>query len=114
VPTSFLPDEDQGYAYVVVQLPNAASLERTNAVVSDVEKVILNTPGVQFLGHGVGRHHCGCLGLDYSAEYQEESETCAIDASHDGNCYSRVAPGSLVVTHRAIHHPRLKGVTAIA
>jgi HAE1 family hydrophobic/amphiphilic exporter-1 len=47
VPTSFLPDEDQGYAYVNVQLPNAASLERTTAVVQDVEKVIMNTPGVQ-------------------------------------------------------------------
>src|SRR5271154_6722696 len=46
VPTSFLPDEDQGYAYVNVQLPNGASLERTNAVVEQVEKVILNTPGV--------------------------------------------------------------------
>jgi HAE1 family hydrophobic/amphiphilic exporter-1 len=47
VPTSFLPDEDQGYAYVNVQLPNAASLERTTAVVRDVEKIIMNTPGVQ-------------------------------------------------------------------
>src|SRR5437016_4803580 len=47
VPTSFLPDEDQGYAYVSVQLPNAASLERTTAVVDSVEKMIMNTPGVQ-------------------------------------------------------------------
>ena len=47
IPTSFLPDEDQGYAYVNVQLPNAASLERTTAVVQDVEKTIMNTPGVQ-------------------------------------------------------------------
>src|SRR5438309_1738840 len=47
LPTSFLPDEDQGYAYVSVQLPNAASLERTTAVVDSVEKIILNTPGVQ-------------------------------------------------------------------
>ena len=46
VPTSFLPDEDQGYAYVSMQLPNGASLERTNAVVEQVEKVIMNTPGV--------------------------------------------------------------------
>ena len=30
VPSSFLPDEDQGYAYVNVQLPNGASLERTD------------------------------------------------------------------------------------
>src|SRR5437762_1036982 len=47
VPTSFLPDEDQGYSYVSVQLPNAASLERTTAVVDSVEKMIMNTPGVQ-------------------------------------------------------------------
>src|SRR5580704_14811230 len=46
VPTSFLPDEDQGYAYVSMQLPNGASLERTNAVVDQVEKIIMNTPGV--------------------------------------------------------------------
>src|SRR5271168_737339 len=46
VPTSFLPDEDQGYAYVTLQLPNGASLERTNAVVNQVEKTIMDTPGV--------------------------------------------------------------------
>ena len=43
VPTSFLPDEDQGYFYVNVQLPNAASLQRTDAVVEDVEKIIMAT-----------------------------------------------------------------------
>src|ERR1700677_4262210 len=42
VPSSFLPDEDQGYAYVNVQLPNAASLERTTAVTADVEKILMN------------------------------------------------------------------------
>ncbi|HYL85454.1 MAG TPA: multidrug efflux RND transporter permease subunit [Candidatus Angelobacter sp.] len=47
IPTSFLPDEDQGYAFVNVQLPNGASLQRTRAVVDDVEKIILNTPGVE-------------------------------------------------------------------
>ncbi len=48
IPTSFLPDEDQGYAFVNVQLPNAASLERTRAVVDEVEKIIMSTPGVQY------------------------------------------------------------------
>jgi len=46
VPTSFLPDEDQGYAYVNVQLPNGASLERTRAVVEQVEKIVMEAPGV--------------------------------------------------------------------
>jgi HAE1 family hydrophobic/amphiphilic exporter-1 len=47
LPSSFLPDEDQGYAYVNVQLPNGSSLERTTAVTADVEKILMNTPGVE-------------------------------------------------------------------
>src|SRR5271168_2012390 len=54
VPSSFLPDEDQGYAYVNVQLPNAASLERTTAVSADVEKILMNTPGVEHVTGFVG------------------------------------------------------------
>jgi HAE1 family hydrophobic/amphiphilic exporter-1 len=54
VPSSFLPDEDQGYAYVNVQLPNGASLERTTAVTADVEKILMNTPGVEHVTAFVG------------------------------------------------------------
>ena len=54
IPSSFLPDEDQGYAYVNVQLPNGASLERTTAVTSDVEKILMNTPGVEHVTGFVG------------------------------------------------------------
>ena len=54
IPSSFLPDEDQGFAYVNVQLPNGSSLERTTAVSKDVEKILMDTPGVEnvtcFLG----------------------------------------------------------------
>ena len=32
LPTSFVPDEDQGYLYLNIQLPNAASLERTRGI----------------------------------------------------------------------------------
>ena len=69
VPTSFLPDEDQGYAYVVVQLPNASSLERTNAVVGDVEKVILNTPGVQYATCLVGFNLLSYVRTTYNATF---------------------------------------------
>jgi hydrophobic/amphiphilic exporter-1 (mainly G- bacteria), HAE1 family len=48
VPSSFLPDEDQGYCYINLQLPNAASLERTTQVVAEVEKILSNTPGIQY------------------------------------------------------------------
>ncbi|HWT80155.1 MAG TPA: efflux RND transporter permease subunit, partial [Candidatus Methylomirabilis sp.] len=47
VPGGFLPEEDQGYMYAGVQLPDAASLQRTEAAVSQMEKVIMATPGVE-------------------------------------------------------------------
>jgi multidrug efflux pump len=48
VPGGFLPEEDQGYLYAGVQLPDAASLQRTEAAVSQMEKIIMATPGVEF------------------------------------------------------------------
>ncbi|MGO9939700.1 MAG: efflux RND transporter permease subunit, partial [Terracidiphilus sp.] len=54
IPSSFLPDEDQGYAYVNLQLPNGSSLERTTAVSGEVEKILMDTPGVQQVTGFVG------------------------------------------------------------
>ena len=48
LPTAFLPEEDQGYVYVVAQLPYAASLERTDAVCKKIEDILKNTPGVKY------------------------------------------------------------------
>ncbi len=47
LPTSFLPEEDYGYVYVSLQLPDAASLQRTAQAALKVEKIILDTPGVR-------------------------------------------------------------------
>jgi hydrophobic/amphiphilic exporter-1 (mainly G- bacteria), HAE1 family len=47
LPSSFLPQEDQGYAFVALQLPNAASLQRTDAAARRVEAILAQTPGVQ-------------------------------------------------------------------
>ncbi len=47
VPTSFIPIEDQGYLLVAVQLPDAASLERTQAVLERITQEALKTPGVE-------------------------------------------------------------------
>jgi len=46
VPSGFLPEEDQGYVFVGLQLPYAASLQRTDEVCRQVEKIIASTPGV--------------------------------------------------------------------
>src|SRR5467141_1843268 len=54
LPSSFMPDEDQGYIYVSMQLPIAASMERTSAAAKQVEAVLANTPGVQYTTTVVG------------------------------------------------------------
>ena len=47
LPTGFLPEEDQGYMYVQLQLPNASSLQRTSEAARKVEDILKNTPGVK-------------------------------------------------------------------
>ncbi|MDB4981720.1 MAG: efflux system, inner rane transporter CmeB, partial [Myxococcales bacterium] len=47
LPSGFLPDEDNGYALISVQLPDAASLQRTKAVFKKVEAILGGTEGVR-------------------------------------------------------------------
>jgi HAE1 family hydrophobic/amphiphilic exporter-1 len=54
IPSSFLPDEDQGYLYINLQLPNASSLQRTDEVARKVEAVLAKTPGVQYTTSVIG------------------------------------------------------------
>jgi HAE1 family hydrophobic/amphiphilic exporter-1 len=46
VPQGFIPALDRGYALVIVQLPDGATLDRTDAVVKKAEKLIESTPGI--------------------------------------------------------------------
>jgi HAE1 family hydrophobic/amphiphilic exporter-1 len=54
VPGGFLPEEDQGYLFAGIQLPDAASLQRTDAATRELEKIIMETPGVQYCTTVVG------------------------------------------------------------
>lgn len=47
IPGGFLPEEDQGFIFAVIQLPNASSLQRTIEATQVAEKIILSTPGVK-------------------------------------------------------------------
>lgn len=49
IPGSFLPEEDQGYFFAQVVLPDAASLERTRAISQQAEALLQATPGVQYV-----------------------------------------------------------------
>ena len=54
VPGGFIPEEDMGYFYVNVQLPNAASLQRTGVISQDIEKILMDYPEVQFVLNATG------------------------------------------------------------
>ena len=45
VPMGFLPEEDQGYVFAGIQLPDAASLQRTRELTGQAEQLIMATPG---------------------------------------------------------------------
>ena len=47
VPTGFIPSQDKGYIAMIVQLPDAASLERTGNVIDRVSKIARQVPGVR-------------------------------------------------------------------
>ena len=67
VPSSFLPDEDFGYLYVNLQLPNAASLGRTNEAAKQVENILLHTPGVRSTTSVIGFSLLSYVRASYSA-----------------------------------------------
>src|SRR6202035_2747358 len=47
---TFLPGEGQGYFFLLIQLPDGASLQRTDAVAKQVREILQNTPGVDIAG----------------------------------------------------------------
>jgi HAE1 family hydrophobic/amphiphilic exporter-1 len=47
VPGGFIPDEDKGYMFVAVQLPEGASLQRTDATLKQIESIVGSTEGVR-------------------------------------------------------------------
>lgn len=54
VPTGFIPEEDMGYFFVNMQLPNAASLQRSNEISKRIEEIILQMPEVEYVTAATG------------------------------------------------------------
>jgi HAE1 family hydrophobic/amphiphilic exporter-1 len=54
MPSGFLPEEDQGYMFINLSLPNAASLQRTDATCRKIEEILERTPGVKYYTTIVG------------------------------------------------------------
>jgi HAE1 family hydrophobic/amphiphilic exporter-1 len=47
IPAGFVPSEDEGYFFINAQLPDAASLDRTQEVMDQVTEVLMDAPGAQ-------------------------------------------------------------------
>ncbi|MGB5379222.1 efflux RND transporter permease subunit [Muriicola sp.] len=54
VPGGFIPEEDMGYFFVNIQLPNAASLQRTVVISSQIEEILLEYPEVKYVLNATG------------------------------------------------------------
>jgi HAE1 family hydrophobic/amphiphilic exporter-1 len=67
LPSGFLPEEDQGYVFIALQLPNAASLERTDQASRKIEELLSRTPGVQYTTSVIGFSLLSLVQSTYSA-----------------------------------------------
>jgi hydrophobic/amphiphilic exporter-1 (mainly G- bacteria), HAE1 family len=87
VPTSFLPDEDQGFAFVALQLPEAASLQRTSEASREVEDILMHTPGVRYVSSVVGYSLLSGVTTTYGSfffvTFKDWSERTAPNESYD-------------------------------
>ena len=99
IPTGFIPIEDQGYVLIAVQLPDGASLDRTERVMDEITRIAQATPGVQDVvalgrplragqqrlarqrGHGLSR-------AQRLGRAREERRTCAASTCslHEAAC----------------------------
>jgi HAE1 family hydrophobic/amphiphilic exporter-1 len=87
VPGSFLPDEDQGFMYVGLQLPSASSLQRTSAASREVEDILMKTPGVRYVSSVVGFSLLSGVSTTYSSfffvSFKDWDERKSPDESYD-------------------------------
>jgi hydrophobic/amphiphilic exporter-1 (mainly G- bacteria), HAE1 family len=105
LPAGFLPEEDQGYFFLNVQLPDASSLQRTDAVCQKVEKLLGETKGVQYVTTVAGYSLLAGASAPYTAFFfvslepwhereGKEMEASAIIRRLNGELRSRILEAS--------------------
>jgi len=101
LPTSFVPSEDQGYFFLQVSLPDAASLQRTDVVAREIEQILGGTHGVQSYTTIVGYSLLANISASYNAFYfvqldpwGERGDRTADAIMHELNLRLRELPGA--------------------
>ncbi len=69
IPGSFLPEEDQGYFFAQVILPDAASFQRTDEVMKQCEQILQSTPGVEYVSTVTGYNILTGVNTSYSGMF---------------------------------------------
>lgn len=101
VPGSFLPEEDQGYFFAQVVLPDAASLQRTDEATRTAEKILMETPGVEHVTTINGFNFLSGVNVTYSgvffvtlkkwSERQQPGEKFEAILHHANGALSKIA-----------------------
>jgi multidrug efflux pump len=117
MPTGFIPNQDQGYLFLVAQLPDSASLERTDGVMSRADNIIRGTKGV---GHvirvsgmsfvlGANGSHLGTMFVvldPFDERKSPELRADAIAASIQKQLYNEIEDAAFIV----IGAPPIRGL----
>ena len=69
LPTGFLPEEDQGYFFAQVILPDASSLQRTDEAMRQCERILQSTPGVEYVSTVTGYNFLSQVNTTYSGVF---------------------------------------------
>jgi hydrophobe/amphiphile efflux-1 (HAE1) family protein len=118
IPGSFLPEEDQGYFFAQVILPDASSFQRTDAVMAECEEILKATPGVEYVSTVTGYNFLTGVNTSYSGVFfislKEWGHRKAPDEQYDAilkhvNAGLRKVPGA---TAFAFSPPAIPGIGA--
>jgi len=120
VPGGFIPDEDKGYLLVAVELPEGASLQRTDEVLKQVEAIVVNTQGVRSAMGIAGFNALNALNFPNAAmmfvgldpwEERKAPELQAKALAHQWNQQFHAIPGARVF---AFGPPPLPGYGSVS
>ncbi len=84
-PQAFIPEQDQGYLLVNVQLPDSASVERTQAIMEKVQRIALGNPNAPDKSPGIP-------GVAHTLSVAGQSLLLNANGSNFGSCFVILAP----------------------
>ena len=106
-PDGFIPTQDQGYLLVNVQLPDSASVQRTDAIMAHIDKIARGDPSDQ-------EHHPGILGIAHTVGISGESFLQNINGSNLGSMFVVLKPWDKRRPMSMCMYERLEGVAAVS